>query len=138
MSNEDTKTTRAGTGGLYERASAAGEYLFSVLMLMLAAAGRTLARLFAAIDRRFGWLGGKILEGIKILGGKIASPFHRYAKAFRMGSSDIRRAREQGVLPACKAGFQMLGRILFGKRGLAVTLCNWALPVVSCVFLFSV
>lgn len=138
MSNEDTKTTRAGAGGLYERASAAGEYLFSVLMLMLAAAGRTLARLFAAIDRRFGWLGGKILEGIKILGGKIASPFHRYAKAFRMGSSDIRRAREQGVLPACKAGFQMLGRALFGKRGLAVTLCNWALPVVSCVFLFSV
>ena len=138
MSNEDTKTTRAGASGLYERASAAGEYLFSVLMLMLAAAGRTLARLFAAIDRRFGWLGGKILEGIKILGGKVASPFHRYAKAFRMGASDVRRAREQGVLPACKAGFQMLGRILFGKRGLAVTLCNWALPVVSCVFLFSV
>lgn len=138
MSNEDTKATRAGTGGLYERASAVGEYLFSVLMLMLAAAGRTLARIFAAIDRRFGWLGGKILEGIKILGGKIASPFHRYAKAFRMGASDVRRAREQGVLPACKAGLQMLGRILFGKRGLAVTLCNWALPVVSCVFLFSV
>ena len=55
-----------------------------------------------------------------------------------MGSADIRRARKDGVLPACRAGFQMVGRILFGKRGLAVTLCNWALPIISCVFLFNI
>ena len=57
---------------------------------------------------------------------------------FTNGCADIRRAHADGIVPACKAGFRMVGRILFGKRGLAVTLCNWALPIISCVFLFSV
>lgn len=138
MSNENPTSTRVSAGALYDNTSAAGEYLFSVMMVMLAALGKALARLFAAIDRRLGWLGGKILSGLKILGEKIASPFRRYGMALRMGCADIRRAHADGIVPACIAGFRMVGRILFGKRGLAVTLCNWALPIISCVFLFSV
>lgn len=135
----ESENTSKGTGqSLYDKTAEIGEYLFSILVVMLAAVGRGVSRLFAAVDRRFGWLGGRISSGLKNLGERITAPFHRYAKAFRMGSSDIRRAREDGVLPACKAGFSMLGRILLGKRGLLVTLCNWVLPVVSCVFLFNI
>ena len=83
MSNENPTSTRVSAGALYDNTSAAGEYLFSVMMVMLAALGKALARLFAAIDRRLGWLGGKILSGLKILGEKIASPFRRYGMALR-------------------------------------------------------
>lgn len=122
----------------YNRISDAGEYLFTVFMVMLTAVGRALSRLLTAVGRWLKWLGGRLVWLFGKLGRKIAEPFQRYIKAFRMGNSEIRRARERGVLPACAAGFRLLGRILIGKRGLLVTLCNWALPVVSCVFLFSV
>lgn len=122
----------------YNRISDAGEYLFTVFMVMLTAVGRALSRLLTAVGRWLKWLGGRLVWLFGKLGRKIAEPFQRYIKAFRMGNSEVRRARERGVLPACAAGFRLLGRILLGKRGLLVTLCNWALPVVSCVFLFSV
>lgn len=96
MSNENPTSTRVSAGALYDNTSAAGEYLFSVMMVMLAALGKALARLFAAIGRRLGWLGGKILSGLKILGEKIASPFRRYGMALRMGCADIRRAMQTG------------------------------------------
>ena len=49
MSNENPTSTRVSAGALYDNTSAAGEYLFSVMMVMLAALGKALARLFAAI-----------------------------------------------------------------------------------------
>ena len=52
MSNENPTSTRVSAGALYDNTSAAGEYLFSVMMVMLAALGKALARLFAAIGRR--------------------------------------------------------------------------------------
>ena len=48
MSNENPTSTRVSAGALYDNTSAAGEYLFSVMMVMLAALGKALARLFAA------------------------------------------------------------------------------------------
>ena len=126
-------------GGLiYKNTSDIGEYLFSVLVAMLSAVGRFFLRIGTRIERRFGWLGGKLLRLLKRLGGALASPFQRYYKAIRMGGNEIRREREKGFIPACAAGARMFGRVLLGKRGLLVTLCNWALPVISCVFLFNI
>lgn len=135
---EAEKTTGSARMSLWDRISDAGEYLFTVFMVMLAAVGRALSRAFTALGVSFAWVGEKILALFRKLGEKISAPVQRYIKAFRMGSTDIRHAREKGLFPACAAGFRMVGRILFGKRGLAVTICNWALPVVSCVFLFSI
>lgn len=132
------KTADTAVMSLPDRISDLGEYLFTVLMLMLTAVGSALSRLLTAIGRRLAWVGDKVLILLKKLGEKLRAPFIRYIKAFRMGNTEIRRAREDGVAPACKAGFRMVGRILLGKRGMLVTLCNWALPIVSCVFLFSV
>lgn len=138
MTSEKMSGSAAQGISLGERISQTGEYLFTVLVAMLAAVGRAFSRLFAALDRKFGWLGEKFLGLLKKIGSWFASPFVRYSKALRMGNSEIRRARERGVLPACAAGFRLAGRILLGKRGALVTLCNWALPVISCVFLFSI
>lgn len=134
---QSEKTTGSGLS-VFSRIESAGEYLFTVFMVMLAAIGGALSRFLTAVGRKLAWAGGKLLVLLKRLGGRIAEPFKRYIKVFRIGNGEVRRAREKGVLPACAAGTRMIGRIMFGKRGLIVTLCNWALPVISCVFLFSV
>lgn len=129
----------AGTGGLiYNETTEMGEYLFSVLLTMLSAVGGFLERIGRGFERRFGWLGVKLPELLKRIGRAVALPFQRYYKAFRMGCNEIHRERERGFFPAFAAGVRMLGRILLGKRGLLVTLCNWALPVISCIFLFNI
>lgn len=115
-----------------------GEYLFAVLTIVVSSVGGWLMRLLRTIERSARWLGDKLLVGLKRIGNRLASPFMRYSKAFRMGQKDIRKAREKGVLPACSAGAKMTGRMLLGKRGLFITIFNWALPVVCSVFLFSV
>ena len=140
MSSENKKNASiAGFGELiYDKSAAVGEYLFSVLVTMITSLGGLIRRGIRAMDTRFGWLRVKLLELLKRIGSAAASPFIRYYKAIRMGSNDIRRQREKGVLPACAAGIRMVGRILLGKRGLLVTLCNWALPIISCVFLFNI
>lgn len=134
---QSEKTTGSGLS-VFSRIESAGEYLFTVFMVMLAAIGGALSRFLTAVGRKLAWAGGKLLILLKRLGGRIAEPFKRYIKVFRIGNGEVRRAREKGVLPACAAGTRMTGRILFGKRGVIVTLCNWALPVISCAFLFSV
>lgn len=138
MSLEKSGRAAAVGASAADRISEAGEYLFTVFVAVLAAVGRAISKLFAALDRKFGWLGDKLLGLVKSTGALIASPFVRYAKAIRMGKNEIRRAREHGIFPACAAGIRMVGRILFGKRGMLVTLCNWALPAVSCALLFGI
>ena len=132
------KSSIGFSDSIFEKGTGIGEFLFTVFVAMLAALGRLISRLLAALQRRMAWVGGKLLALLKRLGERLRVPLQRYAMAFRMGKNDIRRARKDGVLPACRAGMRMLGRILLGKRGMLVTLFNWALPVVSCVFLFSV
>ncbi len=123
---------------LFDRISGTGEYLFIVLITVISAAGRALFRLFGALGRRLAWVGNKLSVLAKKLGRGLSAPFARYIRAFRMGSGEIHRARERGILPACGAGIRVTGKLLFGKRGILVTLCNWALPILSCVFLFSI
>ncbi len=138
-SEKDNLNSNAARGrSLFDVVSRAGEYLLSVLAAMLAAVGGLFSRLYSMFDRQLIWLKEKLLGLLKKIGAWFASPFVRYSKAIRMGKAEIRRAREKGFFPACAAGFRLIGRMLFGKRGALVTLCNWALPVISCVFLFSI
>ena len=135
MQSEKTTGRRLS---LSDRIESAGEYLFTVFMIMLTAIGGALSGFFTAIGRSLAWAGNKLLSQLSRLGSRLSQPFRRYIKALRIGNGKIRSAREKGVLPACAAGTRMTGRILFGKRGIIVTLFNWALPVISCAFLFSV
>ena len=137
LSEADTAAARRG--GVYEGFSSVGEYLFSVLMTVIGFVLGVGGRVLSALGGVLGQVGGWLLGLLKRAGRMLARPFVRYAKAFRLGSADIRRCRrEEGTGAAVREGFKLAGKILFGKRGLAVTVFNYALPIVSLVFLFNV
>ncbi len=116
-----------------------GRYLFGVLITVINSIIGTVKNFFFSNNHHFNRFlksAGSFFSGI---GRFIAKPFIRYAKAIRLGNADIKRAkREEGTGAAFKAALKVTGRILFGKRGIAVTVCNYALPVISAVFLFNI
>lgn len=124
---------------LFDRISDLGMYLFITLMSAAGFVGGLLVRLFTLAGRLLARLGKFLAKQFGRLGSFLAQPFIRYYKAFRIGGKEISgAARENGARGGAAAFFRVFGRIVFGKRGLAVTLCNYALPIVSCVFLFNI
>lgn len=69
----------------------------------------------------------------------IASPFVKMSINITDMNKDLKtKKNERGVFRAILAFFPYLLRIIFGKRGLAVTTFNYAAPVLSIVFLFNI
>lgn len=125
--------------GIYNGFSSLGEYMFSVLMTLIGFVLNVGGKVLSAIGGVLSQVGGWLLGLLKRAGKRLARPFVVYAKAFKRGCAEIRRCRqEKGIGAACGAGIKMVGRMLFGKRGLAVTAFNYALPIISLVFLFNV
>lgn len=116
-----------------------GEYLFTVLLTAVLAIKRAAVRALCAVGRGLKRLGGIIAGWFRLHAQAMASPFKRYSRSIKLGNARVRRVREEkGALAAIPARIKLIGKVLFGKRGIAVTLCNYALPVISMVFLFSV
>lgn len=147
-STENTESTKAAEisravsaawNTVFTRVSAVGELLF--------AAARTIGRvivvavlvLISKILLGLEWLGKHLKRFFKWLGSVIYAPISRYVKALNMGKTEISKAREEsGSGKAFTTGTKVAGRIIFGKRGILVTVANWVLPIVSCVFLFNI
>lgn len=124
---------------LFDRISDLGMYFFITLMTAAGFVGGLFVRLFTMAGGLLARLGRRIAKLFGRYGAILAQPFIRYFKAIRMGAKEISgAAREKGVPGGMAAFFRVFGRIVFGKRGLAVTVCNYALPIVSCVFLFNI
>jgi murein DD-endopeptidase MepM/ murein hydrolase activator NlpD len=69
----------------------------------------------------------------------VASPFVKLSLSFGNMRRDMKReSEEKGFIGAASAFFPYFGKFVFGKRGLAVTLFNYAAPILSFVFLFNV
>ncbi len=69
----------------------------------------------------------------------LVTPIIRYRMAYKLSRNGIVKAKsESGSLGGAKAAAKAAGRMLVGKRGILVTVVNWVLPIVSCVFLFNV
>ncbi len=124
---------------LYDATATMGCLFFSAFV----AIGKTLlgwlSGLLGAIVR--GW--ERVSAFLKRVLIKVAAiiivPIIKYRKALRMGKSEITKAKsENGAFKGASATAKVTGRMLFGKRGILVTIVNWALPVASCVFLFNV
>lgn len=116
-----------------------GEYLFAVLLTALAAIKTAVLRALGAVGKSIKRLGELITRRFGLNTQTLAGPFKRYSRSIKLGNSRVRKIREEkGVLAAVPAGIKIVGKVLFGKRGIAVTICNYALPVISMVFLFSV
>ncbi len=121
---------------LYNNMYNFGEYILSVLMYILSGIKSSFLGFIDRNEDRINALLRIIGNRLKKLGKSIAHPFVRWQKAMKLSFSEVGRIRrEKGRLAAAAAILKMLGRALFGKRGLAYSLFNYALPII-CVAVF--
>lgn len=124
---------------LYDFISKAGEMFFLALMKLVTLFVHGILYCIAAFLRGFDRVKKYLVRFFKSVWKVISAPFVRYFKAFKVGSAELsREKRENGAKASFGAFVKFIGRAIFGKRGLAVTLFNYALPVVSCIFLFNI
>ncbi len=125
--------------GAYDFIYGIGEYIFSVLITVLTGIKNSVLAFVDRYEHKFAAIGRVVTGWFKKIGQKLASPFVRYRKATKLGFSEIGRIRrEKGFFSAFIAVIKLFIRVLFGKRGLAYSLFNYALPVVSMVMLFNI
>lgn len=125
--------------GLYAAVSRAGCNLFAAVYQMVKSAALAVLFAIAALLRLFGRIKNGLFKLLESLFSAPKSLFMRYKKVRGKSKSEISRIkREKGFFAGLAAEFRFLGRAVFGKRGVAVTVFNYALPIVCCVFLFNV
>lgn len=125
--------------GLYSSFHRFGEYIFTVLMTVLHMISDAFMRFIDNNADFFARIGQAILNFLKKIGKALIRPFTRRRKATKLGLSEVSRIRkEKGFFSAFLAVVRLIGRGLFGKRGLAYSLFNYALPIVCMVLFFNI
>lgn len=115
-----------------------GEAVWSVLLSVLKRAGGFLGRVFGFLWNKTQAIRLSALYAVKYVGMLLISPGLKLVTAFSRMRRDVREAnRESGFFAALKAFGRHFSEFLFGKRGVAVTLFNYAAPIVSIVFLYN-
>lgn len=123
----------------YDFISKCGELFFSALVKLATLVFHGILHIIAAILRGFDRIKKHLVRFFRKVWEVISAPFIRYFKAFKVGSAEIsRKNRAEGKKASFGAFVRFFGKAIFGKRGLAVTLFNYALPVISCVFLVNI
>lgn len=118
---------------------ALGMYFMGIITGVTNALTTLFMYIFSRLKRGFMKLGKILGRFFRKAGNFFAEPFRRYGMAIRLGKNDIRRkSTDEGSLAGFGARLRMLGRMFFGKRGVFVTVFNYALPVLSCIFLFNI
>lgn len=124
---------------IFKNVSALGESLFSAARAVVRVVVGIVLWLISRILLGWEWLGKHLKRFFKWFGGVIYAPISRYVKALQMGRTEISKARDEGGSgKALTASAKVTGRVVFGKRGILVTIANWVLPIVSCIFLFNI
>ncbi len=139
LTDKDNKPKTAVKRTFFDAVSSMGETFFAAFLAILTLIAHGILWVIAAILRGYDRIKVPLKRVLRNIGNFLAGPFIRYSKAMKMGSAEVAKARsEKGVLGGVLARLRVTGRLIFGKRGWAVTIVNWALPVVSCVFLFNI
>ena len=139
LTDKENKPKTAARRSLFDMISSMGETFFAAFLAIITLIFHGILWVIAAILRVYDRIKVPLKRTLRNIGSFFTSPFIRYGKAMKMGGAEIAKSRrEKGVLGAVLAWFRVTGRLIFGKRGWAVTIVNWALPVVSCVFLFNI
>lgn len=119
----------------FKKTSLIGELLFGASKAVLWKIAYSFLWLIAAFLR--GW--ERVTRLFKRIAPRFTEPVKRYIKAHKMNRAEIASAKNKnGITGAAGAAVKVTNRVLFGKRGVLVTVLNWMLPVLSCVFLFNV
>ncbi len=136
---ESTTESADQLKGVYGSFYRFGEYVFSVLMTVLHNISGAFSRFIENNKEHFAKIGHAILEFMKKIGKALIRPFTRRRKATKLGLSEVSRIREEkGFFSAFLAVIRLIGRGLFGKRGLAYSLFNYAMPIVCMVLFFNI
>lgn len=139
ISTEQNRKTAAAKRTLYDLTADLGKYFFDAFVAIIKVLVGGVLWLIAALLRGVDRVKDPVMAMLRRIGGFFANPVIRYRKALKMGSAEIEKGRqENGAVGALGARLRVIRRLIFGKRGWVVTLVNWALPVMSCVFLFNI
>lgn len=131
------KISKAWTA-VFTKISSLGEYLFTAFLAIARVVAESVLWIISRILLGAEWLGKHLKRLFRKVADVVGEPISRYTKALSMGKTEISRARDKGSIRALAAGAKVTGRVVFGKRGIAVTIANWVLPIVSCIFLFNI
>ena len=139
LTDKGNKPKTAAKRSLFDVISSMGETFFAAFLAILTLIFHGILWIIAAILRVYDRIKVPLKKTLRNIGNFFTSPFIRYGKAMKMGGAEIAKSRrEKGTFGAVLAWFRVTGRLIFGKRGWVVTIVNWALPVISCVFLFNI
>lgn len=147
VTNEtDTKASKkkknpfvAAISGVDNLLTAIGQYVFHIFIWMIQVFWR-----WFTFGVRFLWvktnrLRKLMMRGVEQLGIFVFSPIVRCIQYFREMCLEMKQAK---IDNAEKSSFRICSRyvfsFLFGKKGLFITLFNYAAPVISIVFFFNI
>ncbi len=116
-----------------------GELLFDALKTLTKYFAYGILWLIAAFLRGWTRMSKQFKKLFKKAAELVTMPIKRYRRVLKMDGAEISKAkREKGVIGGAATGVKVASRVIFGKRGLIVSIANWVLPVVSCIFLFNI
>lgn len=116
-----------------------GEYFTRSFILAAKFLGLCFMYFIATLVEVFSVVKKPIVNFLNKIGVEIMNPINRLRKAHKLGTSEIERAQEENNFEkVLSARLKVFGRMVFGKRGVLVTVVNWCLPVVCFIFLFNV
>ncbi len=130
------EAVKSSGGGLYNGIYSFGQYIFSVLIYVASGIKSGFLKFIDRNEHRIQAVGSAVGGWFKRLWTAIAYPFVRWQKALKLGNAEIRHIHEEkGAVAAAMAVIRNIGRIFFGKRGLAYSIFNYALPII-CTAIF--
>ena len=108
MAQITAQSPAAEKTSVYDAICGLGMYLFMTMMSAAGFIGGLLVQLLAALGRLLARFGGVLAELFRKLGRVLAKPFVRYGKAFDMGRKEIKKAAEEkGFFAALRASLRM-------------------------------
>ncbi|MGN0683128.1 MAG: peptidoglycan DD-metalloendopeptidase family protein [Oscillospiraceae bacterium] len=135
----EQKREKTSLSNIYDATAAMGFLFFTAFTAIGKALYRAVLRLSDAFVRGWKHISCFLKEALAKCAALIIAPYFRYKKALKIGQNEINKAKsEKGKMGGVSATAKVTGRMLFGKRGVLVTIVNWALPIASCIFLFNV
>ena len=117
----------------------AGEFFCRVIAATIMIPGYLIAKAAAFIWKHTALFRDAVLRIIKEIGKFFFSPLFKSKRVLSRTNKQIKAAKEQGdSKKAAKLYGSIAKNAIFGKQGLAVTLFNYAVPVIAIVFFMSV
>ena len=116
-----------------------GRYIILMILGLLKRTGRIIRTFAGFIRKRSENIVAEIAKRASYLLVLIISPFSKFAHGVGRIVSEIRdNAGDKGTGKAIKIALSHTGDFIFGSKGVAVIVFNFAAPIICIVFLFSI